>query len=131
MKPVLTMLAEGLRQHGQTVFAESMGRNGLEVFAHTDIDVVICDLGMPEMNGWQVASQLKDICSQRGVTRKPFILLTGWGGQVEEEELIEEAGVDRVLEKPVDIAKLLQVIQELTQNKSRIFAPDADQQRNT
>ncbi len=126
LKPVLAMLAEGLRQHGQTVYTESTGRKGLEVFARTEIDVVISDLGMPEMNGWQVAEQLKEICSKKGIPRKPFILLTGWGGQVEEEELIEKAGVDRVLEKPVDIVKLLQVAHELMQEWRGTFVPDKE-----
>jgi DNA-binding response OmpR family regulator len=41
------------------------------------------------------------------------VLLTGWGGQLEEKEKIFEAGVDGIVEKPVDIQELLQLLRTL------------------
>lgn len=115
LKPLLRILSHGLIRRGQTVLAASSGEEALDIFETNQVDVVICDLAMPEMNGWQVCLSLKKMCEDRGMPKPPFIILTGWGGQIEERERILESGVDRVLEKPVDIPKLLRVIGELTE----------------
>ncbi len=118
LKPLLRILSHGLIRRGQTVFAASSGEEALDIFEANRVDVVICDLAMPEMNGWQVCISMKKMCEDRGIPKPVFLILTGWGGQVDEQERITESGVDRVLEKPVDIPKLLTVIRELVQPDS-------------
>lgn len=113
IKPVVKMLKQGLIKYGQTVFCALSGREGLDIFGQSEVDLVICDLGMPEMNGWEVGRRIKQSCERSGIPKIPFILLTGWGGQVEEREKIRESGVDAVVEKPVDIPKLLGIIREV------------------
>jgi two-component system, cell cycle sensor histidine kinase and response regulator CckA len=111
-EPVLDLLAEALREKGQIVLSATSGRAGIEIFRENDIDVVVCDLGMPLMNGWEVAGTIREICRQKGIPRKPFLLLTGWGGQMEELDRIAESGVDRVIEKPVAVPCLLSTIRD-------------------
>lgn len=113
MEPVAGMLAEGLSQYGQSVYKALSGPQGLRVFDRNDIDVVICDLGMPGMNGWEVARRVKDLCKERGIPKPPFILLTGWADQVEERDGMGETGVDAVVEKPADIRNMLEVIRTI------------------
>jgi CheY-like chemotaxis protein len=86
------------------------GSEGLELFANHHFDVVICDLGMPSMNGWEVGRRIKEACDERGIPKVPFILLTGWGGQMDETDKISESYVDEVLEKPIDIPDLVEII---------------------
>lgn len=112
MEPVLRLLEDGLSELGHTVFTASSGKEGIRIVENSEVDLIICDLGMPEMNGWQVAGTVKDISRRKGVRRPPFILLTGWGGQVDEREKMSESGVDEVVEKPVDLARLLRVVYE-------------------
>jgi len=112
MEPVLRLLEDGLSELGHTVFTASSGKEGIRIVENSEVDLIICDLGMPEMNGWQVAGTVKDISRRKGVRRPPFILLTGWGGQMDEREKMSESGVDEVVEKPVDLARLLRVVYE-------------------
>ena len=113
MQLLLSMLKEGLTEQGQTVFTALSGREGLELFKNRPVDLVICDLGMPELNGWQVGKAIKKICKDKGVPKTPFILLTGWAGQFDEEEKMIESGVDAIVEKPVDITKLVEIIRDV------------------
>ena len=59
--------------------------------------MVISDLGMPGMSGWDVGKAIRSICREKGIPKPPFILLTGWGGQELEKEKIAESGVDAVV----------------------------------
>jgi CheY-like chemotaxis protein len=107
---VTKQLQVALGRHGHTVFAASSGEEALRIFRETPIDVVVCDLAMPKMNGWQVGEAIRDICRERGVPRPVFIMLTGWGGQISDPSGMNEAGVDAIVEKPVDSTQLLRII---------------------
>lgn len=123
-EPVLIALNKGLKDAGQKVFPALSGRKALDLFKTRRIDAVICDLGMPEMNGWQVAAAVTDLCRERGVPRPPFILLTGWGGQLDEHDKMAACGVDRVVEKPIDVSRLVAMVRELVkQSQSREDEP--------
>ncbi|GEM_PF-717658 len=113
-EPVVRTLRDGLQNAGHRVFPALSGKKALEIFKSAKIDAVICDLAMPEMNGWQVAAALKELSEKQGSTRTPFVLLTGWGGQTDISKRAGESGVDRILEKPIDITGLVKQIRELT-----------------
>jgi PAS domain S-box-containing protein len=114
MEPIVEMLAEVMTQMGHTVFTAISGSDGVEIFKQNKIDVVICDLVMPGMDGWKVGQAIASICAERGEPKTRFILLTGWGGQTMEEELIRRSGVDALLEKPIDMKKLLNTMGKLS-----------------
>jgi len=104
------MLGEGLTEMGQCVMTARSGREALQLFAENPVDLVICDLGMPGMNGWDVAAAIKDLCREKQIPKPPLVLLTGWGGQQAEAETISRSGVDAVVEKPVNIERLVEII---------------------
>lgn len=110
---VIEQIQKGLSSMGQNVFSALSGEEALKVFNDNQLDVIISDLAMPGMNGRQVAGEIKRICLQRGIDKPLFILLTGWGGQIEEDTDIAEYGIDAILEKPVEMGKILQIIEEL------------------
>jgi PAS domain S-box-containing protein len=116
---VAKFMERGLEAYGQTVFTASSGREGIEIFREQNPDMVICDLGMPDVNGWQVGKAVKEICDERGIAKTPFILLTGWGGQLEEREKIAECGVNRIIEKPVKYPILFDAMCELLQGDGK------------
>lgn len=113
VQPLLNMLTDGLTEFGQTVFKASSGDEGIRIFMENPLDLVICDLGMPGMTGWEVGKRIRQYCETRNIPKTPFIVLTGWAGQVGEKQRISESGVDTVLEKPVDVSKLLEVARNL------------------
>lgn len=112
---ILLILKDLLTAHDQTVFTADSGESGAEIYLTQPIDIVISDLGMPGMSGWEVGDIVKSVCLKKGVPKTPFILLTGWGGQSLEPEKISECGIDGVLEKPIEFASLLEMIDDLTQ----------------
>jgi len=114
-EPIIRILSEGLGHCGKTVYTALSGDEAVAIFQRHSVDVVICDLGMPGMNGFQVSEKIRDLCLERGIPKPPFLMLTGWGGQVEEDERLSRSGVDMVIEKPIDIAKLVQLLNELSQ----------------
>ena len=99
VEAVATVLRDGLSELGQTVFTASSGMKAIEIFKTTPVDLVLCDLGMPEMNGWQVASVIKSICAEKGVPKTPFVLITGWDRQVNEDKMAAQNGVDAIVRK--------------------------------
>lgn len=113
MEPIVMLLDRMLTKHEQTVFSAVSGEEALEIFRNNAIDIVICDLAMPGMNGWDVGKAIRTICQERGIAKTPFILLTGWGGQALEEEKIIDSSVDAVMEKPLDNRKLMAAIKEI------------------
>jgi PAS domain S-box-containing protein len=106
--PVRETLAALLRARGQTVIEAESGEAGLRCLEMTPVDVVITDLGMPGLTGWEVARGAK-----ARQTDLPVVLLTGWGEQATKEAPLD-VRVDRVLAKPVPLAMLLATITELT-----------------
>jgi CheY-like chemotaxis protein len=113
MKSLLTILQSGLRQHGHIVFTAQSGKEGVETFSTNRIDVIICDLGMDGMDGWEVGRNVREICEQSGREKPPFILMTGWGADVSDDELFSCSGVDMVLEKPVELPNLIQLLRDV------------------
>ena len=105
---VRSTLASLLRAAGHLVTEADGGAAGTDLLRRTRLDLVLTDLGMPDVTGWDVARAAKSQAA-----RLPVILLTGWG----EHGAVEPPAsglVDRVLGKPVRLDDLLTVIRELT-----------------
>jgi PAS domain S-box-containing protein len=107
------LLKSGLTQAGHRARTASSGREALRMFSDQPADVVICDLGMPEMNGWEIGKAIKEECARTGAKKPVFLMLTGWGSQTGEEHKMAECGVDSVMEKPADIEKILLTARKL------------------
>jgi len=97
-----------LRAAGHLVTEAKSGAAGIAQLADGLVDLVLTDLGMPEVTGWDVARAVRSC-----MPRLPVILLTGWGEHGTGET--PPAGlVDRILAKPVSLNDLLAAIDELT-----------------
>ncbi|MBM4329448.1 MAG: PAS domain S-box protein [Deltaproteobacteria bacterium] len=116
MEAITNMLRDGLGSFGHKVFTALSGQEALAIFKDNPIDLVICDVGMPEMNGWEVGQTVKEICQERGTSKPAFIILTGWQDQSQEKVRMAKSGVDAVVQKPVEMAKLLEAIGEVTEH---------------
>lgn len=73
-------------------------------------DLVLLDIGLPGMNGYEVARALR---AQPTLARTVLVALTGWGTE-EDRRKAMEAGFDQHLTKPVDLNVLQDVLQRLT-----------------
>jgi two-component system, sensor histidine kinase len=91
---------------GATVTVTHSGRAALDVVGAFDPDAVLLDIGMPEMDGYEVARQLR---SMPGRSHTLLIALTGWG-QDQDVRQSHAAGFDHHLVKPPDIEKLRELL---------------------
>jgi PAS domain S-box-containing protein len=87
------------------------GREGIEAFLKGNVDVILCDLGMDDMDGWEVGERIKGYCESEGIPKPPFIIYTGWDQNFDQRHLSKK-GVDLVVTKPVPYDKLLRIAQE-------------------
>ncbi len=102
------LLASILRGHGIAVSLAHDGRTALRLAEELRPDVMVLDVGLPQMSGYEVATAIRE--HAWGV-RMRIIGVTGWG-QAEDRRRTLAAGFDRHLVKPVDPEELLAVIGE-------------------
>ncbi|KAF0192887.1 MAG: Histidine kinase, partial [bacterium] len=74
-----------------------------------NFDLVITDLGMPGLAGWEVVARIKAIKSST-----PVALLTGWANQAD-VKLAKESGVDLILAKPITSKDLTAMVSKAIQ----------------
>lgn len=117
LRAVITELEVGLRQSGHEVFKAPTGTEGLELYKRQDLDVVICDLAMKDLNGWQIARVIKDICFRRGGPKTPFILRAGGMEALKGDPRLDECGVDRIIPRTLDLPGILKLIRELVMER--------------
>jgi PAS domain S-box-containing protein len=84
------------------------GPTALRAAAAAPPDVVLCDIGMPGMNGYEVARRLRGLT---GVGRPLLVAVTGFGA-AEDRRRTAEAGFDAHLVKPVEPEALMQLLRE-------------------
>jgi signal transduction histidine kinase len=92
-------LADVLTLHGHAVEVAADGRSGVELVRKVKPDFVFCDIGLPDLNGYDVASALRADETLRG-TR--LVALSGYA-QPEDRARAREAGFDAHLAKPADL----------------------------
>jgi CheY-like chemotaxis protein len=98
-----------LRFLGADVQVAHGGHEALDAFEAYQPSVVLLDIGMPGMDGYQVARAIRGRENGAGV---PLVALTGWG-QEEDRRRSREAGFDHHLIKPADIAALQSLLASL------------------
>jgi signal transduction histidine kinase len=98
----LDALARLLELDGHVVREARNGVEALALFDRYDPQVVLLDIGMPGMNGYEVARRIRHARPQFS---GKLIALTGWG-QARDRELAKEAGFDHHLTKPINVESL-------------------------
>ena len=96
-----------LTRAGHSVEVAHNGPEGLAAFKARQHDLVITDVGMPGMSGWEVAKAVKESRAETGV-----VLVTGWDKQ-EYRYHPHKAHADVLLAKPIDKERLLRVINKM------------------
>ena len=108
------MLQVLLGMMGHTVSVAHTGRAAIASVASTNPHVVLLDIGLPDMSGYDVAREIR--ANQAGPLR--LIALTGWG-QEEVARQGADAGFDQHLTKPADPAVLERILSEIASSVAR------------
>jgi PAS domain S-box-containing protein len=94
---------------GADVRVARSGAEALAAFPDYDPAVVLLDIGMPGMDGYEVARRIRKLYPQK---RTAIVALTGWG-QEKDRRQAREAGIDHHLIKPADIETLRSLLASL------------------
>lgn len=110
-----------LRRMGHRVTAACDGREATSLLRHGGpFDILLLDLSMPEMGGWEVARLARQL-----QPRASILLLTGWGEQV---ATINDGRVDQVLSKPISLEALAEAVTNCeARRRTAAVAPGDDE----
>lgn len=115
VQAVVEVLREGLSEYGQSVLTALSGEEALEIFKTNPVNLVICDLWLTGISGWNVGKEIMKICQKKKIAKPPFILLTAYDDKSREFTQIDESGVDGVALKPIEMEKLVELIHHVTE----------------
>jgi signal transduction histidine kinase/DNA-binding response OmpR family regulator/ligand-binding sensor domain-containing protein len=120
--PIRSLLRQELSDAGYQVKEAADGKEALDSVRISKPDLIILDVMMPEINGFDVAAVLKNDPSTMDI---PIIILS----IVQDKERGYRIGVDRYLTKPIDTEKLFHEVDELLEqgvSKKRVLVVDED-----
>jgi len=100
-----------LESYGHRVAIAVDGVDAVAVFKGNEFDIVLLDLGLPKMNGYRVAEQMKSMRPQ-----VPVFFITGWGDDIDKAK-IKALGVEAVIGKPFQPEDLIQQMEEMLQGQ--------------
>ena len=103
---IRALVAELLERAGITVQQAPDGRSGLRALHQTPPDLVVLDVSMPEMDGWQTLERIRDLSDV------PVIMLTARGAELERVRGLQ-AGADDYVVKPFGRQELIARVQAL------------------
>jgi len=112
-EPNRTMLARRLERKGLAVIAAADGEQGYSLALSESPDLILMDISLPGMDGWQVIELLKSEPATREI---PLIVLTAHA-LVSDRDRVVETGCDDYFPKPFDFQRLFDAISHLLTEK--------------
>ena len=113
-RQILTLMLE--RLPAQVSLAEN-GREGVEAFRTGAFDVVLMDLRMPLMDGYEAMRRIRALEADRGLARTPIIVISAHTRQSDLDQA-RAAGADHHLGKPVHIPTLLSTMDDVLRQRA-------------
>ena len=111
---VREILSRMLKAKGHHVVVASDGEEGIDHFKKDKFDLVLTDLGMPKISGWEVGKTIKGLDP-----RVPVAMITGWGIELNKEKM-NESGIDLIVSKPFNFDEVIQLVSEAMELKERM-----------
>jgi signal transduction histidine kinase/ActR/RegA family two-component response regulator len=109
---IRSVISDMLDLLGHQVMAAPCGEDGLKLFQKHEFDLVITDLGMPGISGWDVTRTCKGLKPQ-----VPVIMISGWGNQID-EDMIAQSRLNGVLAKPFEMNKIKAMLNKVLSEQS-------------
>ncbi|WGV25231.1 hybrid sensor histidine kinase/response regulator [Halotia branconii] len=105
-----------LEEFGAFVTAVSSASEALQALTQAKPDILISDIGMPEMNGYMLMQQVRALEAEQGREKIPAIALTAYASEIDHQQALK-AGFQQHLAKPVPPEELLTAISSLLQSE--------------
>lgn len=100
-------LNKALRAEGYEITLAEDGQTAIEKLTQEPVDLLLLDIGLPTKDGWDILKWL--------AKTKPMLPVVMITGRWKQDQLAQAAGVDVLMEKPLDVPLLFQIIHELTE----------------
>jgi CheY-like chemotaxis protein len=114
-EPVRDLLRDMLLREGCEPVVAGGGYQALSLLAEGNFDGVFTDVGMPDMNGWQLARAIRERDSNI-----PVAVITGWGEAFGSHDK-EAANVDWVVAKPFERDQIAEMAHEIARRRRRLI----------
>jgi two-component system cell cycle response regulator DivK len=108
------MLSRRLQRRGYEVALATDGQAGVDMASTREYDLVLMDMSLPEVDGWEATRRLREDPATRTL---PIIALTAHAMSGDREKALE-AGCDDYDTKPIELDRLLSKIEALLQRKA-------------
>jgi CheY-like chemotaxis protein len=108
------MLARRLQRRGYEVLVAVDGEQGVAIAQQESPDLVLMDMSLPALDGWEATRRLKGDAATRAI---PVVALTAHALSGEREKALE-AGCDDFDTKPIELTRLLEKIEGLLARRS-------------
>jgi CheY-like chemotaxis protein len=112
------MISSMLEMEGFEVSSAENGVEGLKLIRSSKPDAAIIDLGLPELDGFEVARKLRFGSNEVEPSQSLLIALTGYG-QPQDIEKAHECGFDHHMVKPLDPDRLLELLNASAMKQSK------------
>jgi len=116
---ITTVMRLLLENQGYNVITRNNGKDGLAAIQAEDPDLIICDVRMPRMNGYDVHRELMKMIQFR---LTPFLLHSGSIDTYERTEAIKYMGIKGVLDKPCRAETLYDKVREALGPRGMVMA---------
>ncbi|MBI5508651.1 MAG: response regulator [Deltaproteobacteria bacterium] len=112
--PSLELMKYLLKAFGYTVVSASDGVEGIELARREALDLIICDIHLPRLDGYEVAKRLK---GHPALCQIPLVAVTALA-MVGDRDKILAAGFDGYIDKPIDPEKFIKHVQSFVSGPS-------------
>jgi CheY-like chemotaxis protein len=109
---ISSVLAVMLRRSGFEVDFAGDGQEGVDMWGQGNYDLVLMDVQMPRMNGFEATRLIREKEGMHG-GHTPIVAITAYALQADQEECLS-AGMDAFISKPIDFKKFLETIRGFT-----------------
>jgi len=111
---IVMILKDSLEFSGFQVVTALDGQEALDMVKKESPDLIVLDIGMPRLDGWEVCRRLKSDENTRSI---PIIILTAYA-QTSDQKKGAQLGADRFITKPCDLTYLVEEINRLLVKKT-------------
>src|SRR5436309_8036084 len=115
-EPVRTLLKDAFSAEGHSVTEAVTGAEALKLLDEKNFDLLVCDLGLPELSGLHVARWVKEFRPEL-----PVIIASGYSEMIATEDY-DKARIDEVIRKPFAVTDVLERAHRLLSNQSESAA---------
>ena len=111
----MTLVRRILRSESYNLIEARTGLQGIHVAENQDVDVILLDINLPDIDGYEVALRLRN-SEKTKLSSVPIIAVTANAMKGDAIKVLG-AGCDYYVTKPINIQELLEKVEEMTTNK--------------